>query len=410
MSASQNIPAQTPYLTKHLPEDYHLTGDEVLDIFLKFVDTLGLSLYEAQEEAILQIFDGDNVILTTPTGSGKSLVATAMHFYSLSAGRRSFYTCPIKALVNEKFRALCRDFGPENIGMMTGDASINSEAPIICCTAEILMNMALRNGDKTPVDDVIMDEFHYYADKDRGVAWQIPLLTLPNCRFLLMSATMGEAEKFQNTLNCLTGRPTNIVRSLQRPVPLKFEYKETHLDQTVQDLMAAGKSPVYMVNFTQRECAENAQASLSVNFCTRDDKAKISDEIRGFRFTSPYGKEVKKLLSHGVGIHHAGLLPKYRVLVENLAQKSLLKLICGTDTLGVGVNVPIRTVLFTKLCKFDGSKTGLLTAREFHQISGRAGRKGFDSLGNVVAQAPAHVIENLKLERKALLNPKLKKK
>lgn len=399
-----------PLLTKNLPSEYHLESADALDHFLNYISEIGLTLYEAQEEAILQLFDDHNVILNTPTGSGKSLVAAAMHFHSLSSGRRSFYTCPIKALVNEKFLALCKEFGPEHVGMITGDASVNSEAPIICCTAEILMNMALRAGPDTEVDDVIMDEFHYYSDRERGIAWQIPLLTLPHCRFLLMSATMGDATKFQDCLTRLTGRTTHVVRSDIRPVPLEFDYRDTPLETTIEDLLSSGKSPVYMVNFTQRECAQNAQSFLSINFCTKDEKAKISEEISDVRFTSPYGKEIKKLLKHGVGIHHAGLLPKYRVLVEKLAQKGLLKLICGTDTLGVGVNVPIRTVVFTKLCKFNGSKTTILTAREFHQISGRAGRKGFDVQGSVVAQAPAHVIENLKLERKAQLNPRLKKK
>ncbi|MCB9229645.1 MAG: DUF3516 domain-containing protein [Deltaproteobacteria bacterium] len=397
-------------LVEQLPAEYQLESGEALDIFLNYISELGLTLYEAQEEAILEIFDGHNVILNTPTGSGKSLVATAMHFYAINAGRKSFYTCPIKALVNEKFLALCRDFGAENVGMITGDASVNPTAPIICCTAEILMNIALREGAEAEVDDVIMDEFHYYSDRDRGTAWQVPLLTLPHCRFLLMSATMGDATKFSDMLSRMTGKTCSIIRSGERPVPLDFEYRETPLDQTIQDLMSRGCAPVYLVHFTQRECAENAQACLSLNFCSKEEKTRISDEIRDAGFSSPYGKEVKKFLLHGIGIHHAGLLPKYRVLTEKLAQKGLLKIICGTDTLGVGINVPIRTVLFTQLCKFNGTKTALLSAREFHQISGRAGRKGFDQKGLVVAQAPSHVIENLKLERKAQLNPRLKKK
>ena len=399
-----------PLLKRLKDHDFQMESEESLDHFLSYVSDIGLELYPAQEEAILQIYAGDNVILNTPTGSGKSLVAAALHFHSLASGRRSFYTCPIKALVNEKFLALCKEFGPDQVGMVTGDASVNSEAPIICCTAEILMNMALRDGDRTPVDDVIMDEFHYYSDRDRGVAWQVPLLTLPHSRFLLMSATMGDTDFFEAALNKLTGRPTHIVKSGQRPVPLEFDYRETSLDKTVEDLLAAGKAPIYIVNFTQRESAQNAQAFLSINFCSKEEKNLINEEIKDTQFSSPYGKEIKKLLKHGVGIHHAGLLPKYRVLVERLAQKGMLKLICGTDTLGVGVNVPIRTVLFTKLCKFNGEKTTLLSIRDFHQISGRAGRKGFDSQGTVIAQAPLHVIENKKMELKAQLNPKAKKK
>ncbi len=375
----------------------------LLEAFLEFVATQNLTLYPAQEEAVLALFEGHNVILNTPTGSGKSLVAVAMHFASIAAGRRSYYTCPIKALVNEKFLAMCRDFGPENVGMVTGDASVNGAAPIICCTAEILSNIALREGEKALVDDVIMDEFHYYSDRERGVAWQVPLLTLPQARFMLMSATLGDVSQFEKGLTALNQRPTTVVRSYDRPVPLIFSYREDPLHQTVQELATSGKAPVYLVSFTQRECADSAQSLMSVDLCSREEKQAISSFLvdLGIKFASPYGKELLRTLKHGIGIHHAGLLPKYRYAVERLAQNGLLKVICGTDTLGVGVNVPIRTVLFSKLCKFDGEKTTLLSVRDFHQIAGRAGRKGFDVEGLVVAQAPEHVIENMRLEAKA---------
>jgi superfamily II RNA helicase len=376
------------------------TGDP-LDRFLDYVQDRGVALYPAQEDAILELYSGKNVILNTPTGSGKSLVAEALHFKSILDGKRSFYTSPIKALVNEKFLALCRSFGPEQVGMITGDASVNAGAPIICCTAEILSNDALRFGKHAPVHDVVMDEFHFYSDRDRGVAWQIPLLTLPNARFLLMSATLGDTDPFEKALTQLTGRETSVVRSLDRPVPLDFIYSEIPLLEQVQKLLGEAKSPMYLVHFTQRDAAESAQNFLSVDFCTKEEKKAISLALEGVKFRSPFGADIQRLLKHGIGIHHAGLLPRYRILVEKLAQKGLLKLIFGTDTLGVGVNVPIRTVVFTRLCKFDGQKTAILSVRDFQQISGRAGRKGFDDRGTVVAQAPEHVIENLSAERKA---------
>lgn len=395
-------------LLKPLRDNEHLSGPQALDAFLTYVEGKNLTLYPAQEEAILNIFENESVILNTPTGSGKSLVALAMHFKSLAAGRRSVYTCPIKALVNEKFLALCHDFGPEQVGMITGDGKVNENAPILLCTAEILANMALREGEMTAFDDVILDEFHYYADRDRGVSWQIPLLSLSHCRFLLMSATMGDSDHFKRSIEDLTQEPCSIVSSTDRPVPLSFSYRETPIEQTVEQLFSEGKAPIYLVNFTQKDAAELAQNFLSLNFCSKEEKAKIAEAIEQTNFNSPYGKEVKKLIKHGIGIHHGGLLPKYRILVETLAQKGLLKIICGTDTLGVGVNVPIRTVVFTKLCKFDGQKTAILSSRDFHQISGRAGRKGFDDHGYIICQAPAHVIENRKLEQKALANPKKK--
>ncbi|MGD0743746.1 MAG: DUF3516 domain-containing protein [Verrucomicrobiota bacterium] len=384
-----------------IPRDEKPGNDVLLGHFLEYAEGRRLQLYPAQESAILELFDEKNVILNTPTGSGKSLVATALHFQALARGRRSIYTCPIKALVNEKFMALCREFGPDNIGLSTGDASVNRDAPVLCCTAEILANIALREGAAANVQEVIMDEFHYYADRERGVAWQVPLLTLPQARFLLMSATLGDTTFFEQELTRLTGRPTVAVTSTDRPVPLEHAYSELPLAQTLESLVADGKAPVYVVHFTQLEAAQRAQDFTSLNVCTRDEKAAIANTLEGFKFTSPYGPEIRKWLRHGIGLHHAGLLPKYRVLVEQLAQKGLLKVICGTDTLGVGINVPIRTVLFTRLCKFDGQKTGILSARDFHQIGGRAGRKGFDDRGWVVAQAPEHVIENLKLAEKS---------
>ncbi len=381
--------------------DYDADGDDLLGRFLDYVADKGLTLYPAQEEAVLELFFGRNVILNTPTGSGKSLVASALHFASLARGRRSVYTCPIKALVNEKWMSLCRELGPENVGLSTGDATVNRDAPVLCCTAEVLANVALREGDGAAVDDVVMDEFHWYADRDRGVAWQVPLLTLPRTRFLLMSATLGDVDFFSEALTRLNGLDTATVKSLERPVPLEYAYSEVPLPQALEKLVSEGKAPVYVVFFTQKDAADGAQDFTSLNLCTRDEKNAVAVAIEDFRFTSPYGPALRKWLKQGLGVHHAGLLPKYRVLVEQLAQRGLLKVICGTDTLGVGINVPIRTVLFSRLCKFDGQKTAVLSARDFHQIAGRAGRKGFDERGFVVAQAPEHVIDNLKLGEKA---------
>ncbi len=377
------------------------SNDEILSVFLDYLIETDVEPYDHQEQAILELFAGNNVILNTPTGSGKSLVALALHFRAICLDRRSYYTVPIKALANEKFLSLCRVFGPEKVGMITGDATVNPGAPVICCTAEILANLALREGAGARVDDVIMDEFHYYSDSSRGFAWQVPLLTLPQARFLLMSATLGETAFFEESLTKLTGAPTSLVKSEQRPVPLEFDYSETPLEEKVAELVEHGKAPVYLVHFTQLACAQTAQNLMSSNFCTKEEKQRIAEALHEANFRSPYGKEVSKLLRHGIGIHHAGLLPKYRILVEKLAQRGLLKVICGTDTLGVGVNVPIRTVLFTQLFKYDGNTTKTLAVRDFKQICGRAGRRGFDDIGHVVCQAPEHVIENLRLEKKA---------
>jgi superfamily II RNA helicase len=285
--------------------------------------------------------------------------------------------------------------------MMTGDATVNRDAPVICCTAEILANMAMRQGASADVDYVVMDEFHYFSDRERGVAWQVPLLTLPHARFVLMSATLGDVSAFEALLERQTGVAVTTVRSGKRPVPLEYTYEERLLQEATHSLVERGRAPVYVVNFTQRGAAEAAQNLLSLDYCSKDEKKAIAEALRGESFKSPHGKDIQRFLRHGVGLHHAGLLPRYRLLVEKLCQRGLLKVVCGTDTLGVGVNVPIRTVLFTKLCKYDGEKVRLLGVRDFQQIAGRAGRKGFDEQGFVVALAPEHAVENLKLEAKA---------
>jgi superfamily II RNA helicase len=375
--------------------------DALYSSFTGWAAAQGLPLYPHQDEALIELVSGANVILSTPTGSGKSLVATAGHFGALATGARSWYTAPIKALVSEKFFALCDIFGPASVGMMTGDGGVNQTAPIVCCTAEVLANIALRHGADADADLVIMDEFHYYADPDRGWAWQVPLIELPRAQFLLMSATLGDVSRFERDLTRRTGRPTAVVASAERPVPLTFRFVLEPLHETIAELLATRQAPVYVVHFTQAAAIEQAQALTSVNVCTRDEKDAIAELIGRFRFSAGFGKTLSRLIRHGIGVHHAGMLPRYRRLVEVLAQAGLLKVICGTDTLGVGINVPIRTVLFTGLSKYDGSVTRLLQAREFHQIAGRAGRAGFDESGAVVVQAPEHAIANERALAKA---------
>src|SRR6478609_8858567 len=377
--------------------------DAIYEAFLRWTAEQGIELYPAQQEALIEIVSGSNVILSTPTGSGKSLVATGAHFAALAQGRRSYYTAPIKALVSEKFFALCDVFGAANVGMLTGDAAVNASAPIITCTAEVLANIALREGGETntAADMIVMDEFHFYGDPDRGWAWQVPLLELPRAQFLLMSATLGDVTFLRDDLARRTGRPTALVANAERPVPLYFSYATTPMHETIGDLLDTQQAPVYVVHFTQASALERAQALMSVNVSTKEQKAAIADLIGAFRFSSAFGTTLSRLVRHGIGVHHAGMLPKYRRLVEQLAQAGLLKVICGTDTLGVGINVPIRTVLLTALSKYDGVRTRLLNSREFHQIAGRAGRAGYDTAGTVVVQAPEHVIENVKAMAKA---------
>jgi superfamily II RNA helicase len=388
-------------------------GDDADGLFATFAawaEANGTALYPAQEEALIELVSGANVVLATPTGSGKSLVATGAQYAALAAGRRTYYTAPIKALVSEKFFALCGVFGAVNVGMLTGDAAVNADAPIIACTAEVLANIALREGPDAAIGLVVMDEFHFYGDPDRGWAWQVPLLELPRAQFLLMSATLGDVTFLREDLSRRTGRPTALVAHAERPVPLFYSYATTPMHETIGDLLDTRQAPIYVVHFTQASALERAQALMSVNVSTKEEKAAIRDLIGAFRFSSAFGATLSRLVRHGIGVHHAGMLPKYRRLVEQLAQAGLLKVICGTDTLGVGINVPIRTVVFSALSKYDGIRTRLLNAREFHQIAGRAGRAGYDTAGTVVVQAPEHEVENLKQFAKVADDPKKRRK
>ncbi len=395
-------------LVSALPDPWD--PDAFVGVFDDWARGRGLALYPAQEEAVIELALEKHLILSTPTGTGKSLVAVAAHAMALAQGRRSYYTAPIKALVSEKFFDLVHLFGAENVGMVTGDSSVNPDAPIVCCTAEILANTALRRGADAEVDSVVMDEFHFYAEPDRGWAWQVPLLELLRARFVLMSATLGDVTAIAADLERRTGREVARVTGVARPVPLHYRYAVTPVQELVEELLADGLAPVYIVHFSQAAAVERAQALASVRVATREQRDAIAEAIGGFRFTTGFGTTLSRLVRAGIGVHHAGMLPRYRRLVEQLAQQGLLRVVCGTDTLGVGINVPIRTVLLTGLTKFDGTRMRHLTAREFHQIAGRAGRAGFDTEGEVVALAPEHEIENAKAFAKAGSDPKAQRK
>ncbi len=384
-----------------LPKGTTSDEDAVYTAIGTWVESRGLTLYPAQDEALIECIAGSNVILATPTGSGKSLVATGAMAAALARGECSVYTAPIKALVSEKFFDLCDIFGADNVGMITGDAAVNADAPIIAATAEVLANMALREGAGADIGLVVMDEFHFYADPDRGWAWQVPLIELPRAQFLLMSATLGDTSRFARDLSRRTGRETATVVTAERPVPLVYEYVTTPAHETLEQLVATHQTPVYVVHFTQVSALERAQALASAKVASRTERDVIAEHLGNFRFNSAFGKTLSRLVRMGIGVHHAGMLPRYRRLVETLTQAGLLKVVCGTDTLGVGINVPIRTVLFSGLSKYDGIRQRQLQVREFQQIAGRAGRAGYDTIGHVVVEAPEHDVENAKMLTKA---------
>lgn len=385
-------------------------GDDIAIAITEWAEANGTTLYPHQDEAVLEILSGANVILATPTGSGKSLVALAAHATAVTGSGRSWYTAPVKALVSEKFFDLARQFGPENVGLLTGDSAVNPDAPIICCTTEILALAALRDGRDLDAATVVLDEFHYYGDRDRGWAWQVPILELPQASFLLLSATLGDTRFLRDDLTRRTGRPTALIDDAVRPVPLRFQYRRTLLHHTIEDLLEHDGSPLYLVNFSQKDAVAMASAMASVTKLGDVAKAQVASELAGAKLTSGFGKDLARLLRNGVGVHHAGMLPRYRRIVERLTQQGALQVISGTDTLGIGVNLPIRTVVLTRLYKYDGNENRILSAREFHQIAGRAGRAGYDTEGLVIALSPDHVAENESADAKAASDPKKRRK
>ena len=409
--AEGHEPGELGALAYHLYDtNPDLTEEEAFEAFTGWVTDRGIELWPHQEEALMSLMVGDHVILGTPTGSGKSLVALGMHFMAMCFGETSYYTAPIKALVSEKFFSLVELLGRDNVGMITGDVHINTDAPIICCTEEILANQALREGPDALIHSVAMDEFHFFSDTDRGWAWQVPLLTLPKTQFLLMSATLGDVTQIADLLRRQTTRDVSNVIDAPRPVPLSYEYALTPLEGTVELALCKNEGPLYIVHFSQDAALTSAQNLASYGVATKEQREAVKEAMKGAQFSTAFGKTLKRLLGCGVGVHHAGMLPRYRLLVEKLAQQGLLPVICGTDTLGVGINVPIHTVVLTQLTKFDGRKMRRLRSREFHQIAGRAGRSGFDTEGVVIAEAPEHEIENHKAEVKAAGDPKKLKK
>ncbi|MDQ3470468.1 MAG: DUF3516 domain-containing protein, partial [Actinomycetota bacterium] len=382
----------------------------VLEAFGEWAAGGGRPLYPHQDEAAFALAAGDHVVLATPTGSGKSLVALAGVLLARNEGRRSVWTAPIKALVAEKFFDLAELLGAGDVGLATGDAAINSDAAVLVCTAEVLANHALATGPTSDFGFACLDEFHYYGDGDRGWAWQVPLLELTNCQMLLASATLGDMSAITTDLVARSGRTVTEVTSVDRPTPLYHQWRMTPVVDSVREAIGDGLSPVYVVHPTQAAAIERAQGLVNLNVTTRPQREAIAAAMTGVRMGRGFGDTLDRLVRNGVGVHHAGMLPRYRRLVERLAGQGLLPVVCGTDTLGVGVNIPLRTVLMTALTKFDGARVRRFNVREFHQLAGRAGRPGFDPDGHVWVQAPDHVIDNARALARAGDDPKARRK
>jgi hypothetical protein len=377
-------------------------ADLELAFYDKFLLSRGLEPYPVQEQAVTAIFAGKSVLVTVPTGTGKTLMAKAALFRAVGRGERAIYTTPLRALTEEKYRELCADFGDENVGFATGDYKVNREAPIQVEVAEILWNRIVADKHVAPAEIVVMDEGHYFNDPERGYVWEQSIIGLdPRVQLVILSATVGHADRFCQWVEVTRRVPMALVESRERKVPLVHEYREEMLIDTVRDLAHGGDVPAIVFVFGREQCFEVARLLKSCRrFTTDEEKAKIDAMCDEALLPSGEAKELRPLLTHGIGVHHAGILPRYKQLVEQLALERLIKFVVSTETIAAGINLPARTVVFPSLRKFIKQQPRMITAAEYHQMAGRAGRPQFDDRGLAITLAPEQVVSDLKKELK----------
>jgi hypothetical protein len=376
-------------------------GDDLeLSFYDKFLWSRGLEPYPVQEQAIGAIFAGKSVLVTVPTGTGKTLMAKAALHAAIGRGHRAIYTTPLRALTEEKYRELCADFGDENVGFATGDYKVNREAPIQVEVAEILWNRIVADKHVSPAEIVVMDEGHYFNDPERGYVWEQSIIGLdPRTQLVVLSATVGHPERFCHWVEITRRMPMELVDSRERKVPLVHEYREEMMIDTVRELAHKGDVPAIVFVFGREQCFEVARLLKSCRrFTTDEEKAKVEALCDEALLPSGCAKELRPLLTHGIGIHHAGILPRYKQLVEQLALERLIKFVVSTETIAAGINLPARTVVFPALRKFIKQQARLVTAAEYHQMAGRAGRPQFDDRGLAITLAPEEIVSDLKKE------------
>ena len=373
-----------------------------LAFYDKFLLSRGLEPYPVQEQAVSAIFANQSVMVTVPTGTGKTLMAKAALFRAVGKGERAIYTTPLRALTEEKYRELCADFGDENVGFATGDYKVNREAPIQVEVAEILWNRIVADKHVSPAEIVVMDEGHYFNDPERGYVWEQSIIGLdPRTQLVILSATVGHAEKFCQWVEVTRRMPMALVESRERKVPLVHEFREDMLIDTVKELAHKGDVPAIVFVFGREQCFEVARLLKSCRrFTTDEEKVRVEALCDEALLPSGEAKELRPLLTHGIGVHHAGILPRYKQLVEQLALERLIKFVVSTETIAAGINLPARTVVFPSLRKFIKQAPRMLTSAEYHQMAGRAGRPQFDDRGLAITLAPEQVVSDLKKEMK----------
>ena len=377
-------------------------GELELSFYDKFLWSRGVEPYPVQEQAFGHIFAGRSLLVTVPTGTGKTLMAKAALHAALGRGHRAIYTTPLRALTEEKYRELCADFGDTNVGFATGDYKVNREAPIQVEVAEILWNRIVADKHVSPAEIVVMDEGHYFNDPERGYVWEQSIIGLdPRTQLVVLSATVGHPERFCPWVELTRRMPMALVDSRERKVPLVHEFREEMMIDTVRDLAFSGEVPAIVFVFGREQCFEVARLLKSCRrFTSDEEKVKVEAMCEEALLPSGASKELRPLLTHGIGIHHAGILPRYKQLVEALALERLIKFVVSTETIAAGINLPARTVVFPALRKFVKQQARLVTAAEYHQMAGRAGRPQFDDRGLAITLAPEQIVSDLKKELK----------
>jgi hypothetical protein len=377
-------------------------ADIELAFYERFLIEKGIEPYPAQEQAFARIFAGDSVLVTVPTGTGKTLMAKAALFRALQLGQRAVYTTPLRALTEEKFRELEEDFGLDAVGFATGDYRVRPEAPLQVVVAEILWNRIYGGRGQAPADVVIMDEGHYFNDPERGYVWEQSIIGLdPRVQLVILSATIGDAEAFCQWAYLCRRAPLELVQSFDRKVPLYHQYRESYLVEVAKELHAAGDVPAIIFGFSREQCFERARLLRACpRFTTDDERLRIAELCDGVVLERGLGPELRPLLLHGIGVHHAGVLPRYKALVEKLALERLVKFVVSTETISAGINLPAKRVIFPSLRKHVAGKARLLTSAEYHQMAGRAGRPQFDTEGIAITLAPEEVVQETRKELK----------
>lgn len=388
-----------------------LTRDQLAAMYL---EQLPYEPYPVQEEALLAWFTAEQgVLVCAPTGTGKTLIAEAALFEALHNGTRAYYTTPLIALTDQKFQEM-RDaavewgFRPDDVGLVTGNRQINPDARVLIVVAEILFNRLLHPGafDFSEISAVVMDEFHSFNDPERGIVWELTLgLLPPHVRTLLLSATVGNSLEFINWLGHQHGRRLELVQSDQRKVPLTYQWIGDMLLNEFLESMAGGdeearKTPALVFCFNRDMCWNVAEQVKGKKLIGDQRQRDLARELERYDWSQGAGPKLRQLLLRGVGVHHAGILPKYKRIVENLFQRKLLALTICTETLSAGINLPARSVVMPELLKGPPDDKKLIDPSSAHQIFGRAGRPQFDTQGFVFALAHEDDVKMLRWREK----------